>query len=300
MSGPLVLSLQKFSVHDGPGIRTTIFFKGCPLRCTWCHNPESWNFCSDLMTDDEKCTGCGMCALHCARQAITVRSSVQFTERGQCNACGECAAFCLKGAREIAGHTASENDLLAEILKDRVFYEQSGGGVTFSGGEALCHIDMLESLAAKCKQHGLHITVDTCGHVPQSAFSRILPYTDLFLYDLKHMDPETHRSFTGKDNRLVLDNLKYLSASGASIYLRLPLIEGINADSGNIDAVLRFCKPLHILQVNLLPYHNTGSSKYHKLGLGLQNAKLSAPTQERLETIQRLFSDAGLITRIGG
>lgn len=300
MNHSLVLSVQKFSVHDGPGIRTTVFFKGCPLRCTWCHNPESQNFTADLLTDNEKCTGCGLCAAHCPNRAIRISHAVQETDRNRCLRCGECMDYCRNNARELAGYKASASELLAEVRQDQVFYEQSGGGVTFSGGEPLCHIDALEPLAAECRRQGLHVTLDTCGHVPQEAFRRILPHTDLFLYDLKHMDPELHRFHTGYDNRLILKNLSYLSAAGAALFLRLPLIEGINSDPDNIGAVLRFIKTLHIRQVNLLPYHNTGSSKYAKLGAHQKNTKLSAPAPERLDAIARQFTEAGLATHIGG
>jgi len=296
----LVLSVQKFSVHDGPGIRTTVFFKGCPLRCAWCHNPESQNFGTDLLTDNEKCAACGVCASHCPVQAISVSAAGQYTDRSLCRACGECIDFCRKNAREIAGHTAASPELLAEILQDQVFYEQSGGGVTFSGGEAVCHIDELEQLAQNCRRRGLHVTIDTCGHAPQESFRRILPYTDLFLYDLKHMDPGLHHRYTGQDNCLILGNLRYLSEAGAAIHLRIPLIEGINSDAENIEAVLRFAKTLHVLQVNLLPYHNTGSSKYARLGFLPQENTLLAPPAERLEAIQRQFADEGFLTCIGG
>ena len=300
MTAPLVLSVQKFSIHDGPGIRTTVFFKGCPLRCTWCHNPESQRFSADLMVDNEKCTGCATCVSHCPRQSITTSLIHQFTNRNICTSCGECVDFCLSNAREVAGQSISESDLLAEILKDQVFYEQSGGGVTFSGGEAMIHINTLEALAAECKRRGLHVAIDTCGYVPQDSFERILPYTDLFLYDLKIMDPTRHQQHTGQNNALILKNLQYLSGSGAKINLRIPLIEGINSAPEDINAILRFIKPLHIVQVNLLPYHNTGSSKYAKLDTPPPSSLLCAPSPARLEAIQHQFTDAGLETCIGG
>ena len=300
MKRPLLLSTQKFSVHDGPGIRTTVFFKGCPLRCLWCHNPESQNFKAELLLDAEKCTGCGVCSTHCPHRAIRVSDAGQVTDRNLCQACGECVDFCRNISREIAGHPYTDAELLAEILADQVFYEQSGGGVTFSGGEALCHIDALEPLAAECRRRGLHVAVDTCGHVPREAFERILPYTDLFLYDLKHMDPAAHQRLTGQDNRLILDNLAFLAAAGALISLRLPLIGGLNDDPKNIDAVLRFIRTLPIRQVHLLPYHNTGSSKYCKLGWEKSAATLSAPLPEQLEEIRQRFAAAGLAACIGG
>jgi pyruvate formate lyase activating enzyme len=300
MTAPLLLSAQKFSVHDGPGIRTTVFFKGCPLRCTWCHNPESQNFTAELMVDNEKCTGCATCTNHCPLQAISVLSAHQITDRNLCIGCGKCVDFCLANTREIAGQATSKSELLAEILKDQVFYEQSGGGVTFSGGEAMCHIDTLEPLAMECKIRGLHVAIDTCGYVQQASFERIVPYTDLFLYDLKLMDPTRHLHHTGQDNALILKNLRYLSTVGARINLRLPLIEGINTAPADIAAILDFIKPLRIPQVNLLPYHNTGASKYAKLEIPPAASLLSPPSPERLETIQRQFADAGLEARIGG
>ena len=299
MTAPLVLSVQKFSIHDGPGIRTTVFFKGCPLHCTWCHNPESQRFTADLMVDNEKCTGCATCVSHCPRQAINTSLVHQFTDRNSCSRCGECVDFCLSNAREVAGQALSESELLVEILKDQIFYEQSGGGVTFSGGEAMCHINTLEALAAKCKLRGLHVAIDTCGYVPQDSFERILPYTDLFLYDLKLIDPARHQHHTGQNNALILENLRYLSGAGAEINLRLPLIEGINAAMEDINAILCFIKPLRITRVNLLPYHNTGASKYAKLGLPTA-LSLCPPSPARLEAIQHQFTDAGLETRIGG
>ena len=298
MTETLLLSVQKFSVHDGPGIRTTVFFKGCPLRCGWCHNPESQNFAAELLYDREKCSGCLACIASCPVQAIRPGDDAALTDRKLCGACGKCTGACLNSARALAGTSWSEARLLDEIFQDQIFYEQSGGGVTFSGGEALCRIDALESLAAACKLRGLHVAVDTCGHVPAENMRRILPYTDLFLYDLKHMDPEAHRRHTGQDNRLILGNLRLLSDAGAAILLRLPLIEGVNADSGNIEAVLALAAPLRIRQVHLLPYHNTGSSKYAKLGRA--SAEYAAPSPERLAAIREQFAAAGLPTVIGG
>lgn len=300
MSNSLLLSLQKFSVHDGPGIRTTVFFKGCPLRCLWCHNPESQNFKMDLMHDAEKCTGCGICKVRCPQQAVKSLSGKSITDRDQCIACGECVDYCLSSARAIAGRRFSIPEIVAEIEKDHIFYEQSGGGVTFSGGETMSHIAEVEELSRICKSRGIHVTIDTCGHAPQDSFRRMLPHADLFLYDLKHMDSKIHHRYTGQDNRLILDNLRYLSASGASIFLRLPLIEGINADDFHIYSVLEFLHKLNILQVNLLPYHNIGANKQLRLGRLTGNPSLAAPSPDRLESIQRRFESAGHITCIGG
>ncbi len=294
----LGLTLQKFSIHDGPGIRTTVFFKGCPLRCSWCHNPESQSYRAELLYDAEKCTQCLRCLPHCPQQAITASAA---TDRNLCRACGECSDHCLHGARQIAGRAISPAELLPQLLADQVFYEQSGGGVTFSGGEPLSHIDVLETLAQESKRHRLHVCVDTCGHAPAESFRRSLRYTDLFLFDLKHMDPAKHRLYTGQDNRLILANLRLLSDFGANIFLRLPLIEGINADSENIAATLAFAKTLRLRQVNLLPYHATGRSKYARLGRADETGEqLKPPTPDRLEEIRHQFAAAGFDTHIGG
>ena len=294
----LGLTLQKFSIHDGPGIRTTVFFKGCPLRCSWCHNPESQSYRAELLHDAEKCTQCLRCQPRCPQQAIAANA---VTDRNLCRACGDCTDHCLQDARQIAGRSLSPAELLPQILADQVFYEQSGGGVTFSGGEPLSHIDALEALTQECKRHRLHVCIDTCGHAPTESFRRILRFTDLFLFDLKHMEPAKHRLHTGQDNRLILANLRELSDCGANIFLRLPLIEGINADSENIAATLSFAQTLRLKQVNLLPYHATGRSKYARLGRADETGEqLRPPTPDRLEQIRRQFAAAGFDAHIGG
>jgi pyruvate formate lyase activating enzyme len=295
----LGLSLQKFSIHDGPGIRTTVFFKGCPLRCAWCHNPESQSYASELLFDAEKCNRCGRCIPHCPHQAIPANPGEPI-DRNRCNACGKCVDYCLNNARKIAGKLFSISDTLKEIMQDHIFYEQSGGGVTFSGGEPMTHIDVLEPLAAECNLRGLHVTVDTCGFASPDAFHRILPHANLFLFDLKHMDPEQHRIHTGQDNQLIFNNLRMLSESGAAIFLRVPLIEGINADEANMSATLAFAQTLRLIQINLLPYHDTGHSKYARLGQTPPLPSLQAPSPIQVEKIQRRFAAAGFTTYIGG
>lgn len=291
-----IFHLQKFSVHDGPGIRTTVFLKGCPLRCLWCHNPESQKFDRQLLYDSAACTGCRHCVQVCPTQAITGSSGT--TDLSQCSACGACIDACFAGARNIAGRFADVAGLLAEIEKDTVFYEQSGGGVTFSGGEPCCQIEVLEELARACHLRGIHVTIDTCGHVPFSSFERLLGITDLFLYDLKHLDPAVHQQYTGQDNALILVNLRRLSAAGAKIHLRLPLVAGVNDDDPHIQAVIAFARTLHITQVSLLPYHRTGNDKYQRLGWSCP--ALSAPDPERLNEIKRCFSSAAFDVGIGG
>lgn len=300
MNQAIIFNVQKFSVHDGPGIRTTVFFKGCPLRCHWCHNPESQEGFPELLYDREKCTLCRRCLNTCSGGAIQIAGNSLLTERGHCRACGCCADRCLSGAREVAGKKAALNDLVREIEQDRVFYEQSGGGVTFSGGEALSQIDALAELAYACKARGLHVAVDTCGYAPFESFERILGYTDLFLYDVKHMNDIAHRRYTGQGNALILSNLRRLAAVGANIALRLPLIEGVNTHDDNIEELGAFIKDIRLLQVNLLPYHNTGSSKYARLGRPLDPAACSAPAPDKLQRIAARLSLTGHKIHLGG
>ncbi|HWR28727.1 MAG TPA: glycyl-radical enzyme activating protein [Negativicutes bacterium] len=300
MNQPVIFNIQKFCVHDGPGIRTTVFFKGCPLRCAWCHNPESQIFLPELLYNEEKCTGCGQCLSECPSAAITRRENAIATDRSRCQACGQCVNSCLRSAREIAGYTASVAELVAEIEKDRVFYEQSGGGVTLSGGEVLCQSQAAEALAIACKTRGIHVAIDTCGHVPYENLARLLDCTDLFLYDLKHLDPSLHKEYTGQDNRLILDNLCRLSAIGAAIFLRIPLIEGFNAGDEHINALAEFCRNLTVRQIDLLPYHNTGSSKYQRVGRPYNPGQFAAPSPERLDQIKTILQQSHPNVTIGG
>ena len=300
MTTPFIFNVQKFCVHDGPGIRTTIFFKGCPLSCAWCHNPESQDFAPEVLVNVEKCTSCQQCLPACPAGAIRATGEGIVTDRASCRACGDCADECLQGAREIAGRHATIAELLTEIEKDRVFYEQSGGGVTLSGGEVLCQPEAARDLAQACKSRGIHVAIDTCGHAPYENLARLLDCADLFLYDLKHLDSLQHRKFTGQDNHLILDNLLRLSATGQSIHLRIPLIENFNADDAHIESVVRFVRQLNLTRIDLLPYHNTGSSKYERLGRRYDPAGFAAPAPERLARIAAVLRQVHPNVTIGG
>ena len=300
MKQPFIFNVQKFCVHDGPGIRTTVFFKGCPLRCAWCHNPESQDFAPELLVNAEKCTSCRQCLPTCPAGAIRATGEGIVTDRASCRACGSCVDECLKGAREIAGHQATITELLAEIEKDRVFYEQSGGGVTLSGGEVLCQPEAARELAQTCKSRGIHVAIDTCGHATYENLARLLDCADLFLYDLKHLDSLRHRKFTGQDNHLILDNLLRLSATGQSIHLRIPLIENFNADDAHIESVARFVRQLNLSRIDLLPYHNTGSSKYERLGRHYDPGAFATPAPERLARIVAVLRQVHPNVTIGG
>lgn len=300
MQKVIITNIQKYSVHDGPGIRTTVFFKGCPLSCLWCHNPETQSFTKQLMYDAEKCTGCFRCINVCPQGAISVQGNKVVTDTNKCNACGKCTDSCVNLARDVSGNEYSVQELMAEIEKDKIFYEQSGGGVTLSGGECMVNIDFIEEVIARCYRKGIPVVVDTCGYVPYENFKRINSKVEMYLYDIKHMDPEKHKKFIGQDNKLILDNLKKLSDDGAKINLRLPLIDGVNTDEENIRATIEMAKKLNIYKVSLLAYHDIGKGKYYKLNRTYSEDLLNVPSKETMDWIKCEFEKNNFDVSIGG
>lgn len=259
-----IVELKRLAVHDGPGIRTTVFFKGCPLKCVWCHNPEGIAFTEQAAFYAHKCIGCGQC------------EKEDFTP-----------ADCLGEARVQYGTEVTVETLLPRLLEDMDFYQTSGGGVTLSGGECLCQADFCKELLQALKNKGIHTAVDTCGFVAKEAFDKVLPYTDIFLYDMKAFDEDVHIKCTGKSNRQILENLRYLDTCGKEIEIRIPYVPEYNSDQ--MEKIANFLKPLkHIKAVKVLPYHNFAGSKY--AALGMENtlpAKL--PTEEEIRAAQALF-----------
>ena len=304
MITPLVTNIQKFSIHDGDGVRTTVFFKGCPLRCMWCHNPETQDFSAEVMRDAEKCTGCGSCAKVCPSGAVTMDGPVPVTDMSKCTQCRKCEKFCLQLGRELVGKEYTVKELVKELVKDRMFYEDSGGGVTLSGGEVMSmDIDWLVQLAKALEREDISLTIDTCGYTPYEKFAKLLPYVNTFLYDVKCMDSATHEKYMGVGNELILENLAKLSKDGARIYIRIPVIKEVNGTEENMQATIDWLKAneIRVAQVNLLPYHDTGSGKYSKLGAEYEGAELHAPTKEEMEQFKAMFIDSGYInTKIGG
>lgn len=298
-----IINIQKYSLHDGDGIRTTIFFKGCPLRCLWCHNPESQHFERELMLDYEKCVGCGYCRKVCEHHAIQMKEGKIETDLLKCQLCERCIDYCVDNNRQIVGRSYTVEELFAIIEKDRIFYEESGGGVTLSGGEVMMQ-DMvyIKKLCQKLKQHDYHIAIDTCGYAPREHFSLILPYVDVFLYDIKAMDDTIHQNYTGKSNRLILENLVYLAQQHANINIRIPVIEHVNAMEEEMEKMIAFVREkIGIVKVNLLPYHSTGSSKYARLQRDYEGKDLCAPSKEGMETIKKLWMENGFVdVNIGG
>jgi len=257
----LITNLKRMAIHDGAGLRTTVFFKGCPLRCLWCHNPDTLSFGQEVGFYAHKCIGCGICVQVCTGGALTEDGF----RAEKCVRCFRCAESCPVGARELYG-TYWDSDALAEkVLEDRAFFENSGGGVTLSGGECLCQIDFAEALAKRFFDEGISVDIDTCGYVDFSAFQRIIPYTDVFLYDLKAIDPKVHKRCTGRDNGRILENLKRLDDLGCRIEIRYPYVPGYN--DGECEKIGAFLAGLkNTKRIKVLGYHGFAASKYGALG----------------------------------
>lgn len=287
MKYPEIMNIQKYSIHDGDGIRTTVFFKGCHLKCWWCHNPESQKFTPQLMFHADRCGGCHACEQICSHHAVTVRDGIACTDRTKCELCRECLDHCVNNAREIVGKEYTISELMKEIEKDCMFYEESGGGVTLSGGEVMAQdMDYIEQLLKKLKRKGYNVAIDTCGYAPQENYERVLPYVDTFLYDIKTMDPEKHEKYMGKDNELILSNLRFISERGARIYIRIPVIGGVNDTEEEMEAMITFLKQsISVSQINLLPYHNIAGGKYDKLDIRYKGEAFTIP-----RTIRSLYS----------
>lgn len=258
-----VFGIKRFAVHDGDGIRTTVFFKGCPLSCRWCHNPEGISGKPQLAFYREKCVSCGKCVSVCDANVMT--DGKHIVDREKCTVCGKCVSVCPREAFTVFGNETTVEELLPQLLTDRDFYETSGGGVTLSGGECLMQADFCAELLRALKAEHINTAVDTCGYVPREALDKVIPDTDVFLYDIKHWDEKAHIRGTGKSNRLILDNLAYLASRSCAIEIRIPLIPGYNDDAIAPIGLLLSGYP-SITRVRLLAYHNLAQSKYASLG----------------------------------
>lgn len=284
MATGIIFDIRRYSIHDGPGIRTAVFFKGCPLACAWCHNPESQSYRPELLLRSGRCISCGSCVGACQPDAI---DNLYGVDRERCINCGKCVIVCPAEARELVGRQLSVNEVMAEIDSDRVFYDQSGGGVTFTGGEPLAQPRFLLDLLTACRRRGLHTAVDTSGYAPWPILNETRPLADLFLYDLKLMDDARHIQWTGVSNVEILSNLRRLSEAGHQILVRIPVIPGINDDEANLRAAGEFLVSLpHVPFVELLPYHNIAETKYAGLGRKYALPEIHSPTPERVEEIQ--------------
>ena len=300
--GVSVFNIQRCSIHDGPGIRTTVFLKGCPLRCDWCHNPESLDGSPEVAIDGERCTSCGACVEACPESNGERPARGPDWDDGTCRKCGACAEACPSEARELMGEPRAVAELVAEIERDRPFFEASGGGVTFSGGEPLCHPAFLAECLDACREQGLHTAVDTSGFASKKIVRDIAERADVLLYDLKHMDPEAHKARTGVDNARILENLRELSvATDTEIWIRLPLIPGFNDDEENLEAMASFIGSLHRRHpVFVLPYHAIGVDKWRRLGKEPPGEPVRSPGDDEVAAVAQSLRAKGLEVCIGG
>jgi pyruvate formate lyase activating enzyme len=302
MKHPLIFDIKRYAINDGPGIRITIFFKGCPLKCAWCHNPESQLPAQQKFYTASRCIGARDCIEICPNNALSLTPDGIVTDWELCNLCGKCAEACPTKAIEMSGRFYTSQELLKIIEKERVHFVQSGGGVTISGGEPLMFPEFLIELLVLCKQAGIHTTVDTSGFAPEESILKVAKHTDLFLYDLKMMDPVQHKKWTGVDNKRILENLKILINAGKPVNIRVPLIKNVNADEQNLRATAQFISNLNgkIPSVNLLPYHPIGKGKYRKMGLPWSSFGMEELTEKEVEQAIQLFKGYGLEVEVGG
>jgi pyruvate formate lyase activating enzyme len=297
-----LFDIKRYAIHDGPGIRTTLFFKGCPLHCWWCHNPEGISPDRELTFRPNRCLDdCNLCLASCPQSALSKPDGRIQVDQDRCRVLGKCAESCPTEALEVVGQSWTVDEVMREINKDRIFYDRSGGGVTFSGGEPLQQAEFLTALLEECHKDGLHTVVDTSGHTPFERLEGIRDQVDLFFYDLKHMDPEKHREMTGVSNQLILDNLRRLSEIGSRIQIRVPLVPGGNDNAGHARRMAEFLASLSgIHDISLLPYHNMGSQKYKNLNVTYSNPDTEPPSKDTVAGIREALEDQGFRVRIGG
>ena len=302
MSETLIFNIKRYAINDGPGIRIVIFLKGCNLNCAWCHNPEGISAETERMYAPAKCIRCGTCVMACTQKALTLTSNGIVTNTDLCKLCGDCAEACPTKAIELSGKPQTIASIMEEIEKERIFFDHSGGGVTFSGGEPLMHSDFLIELLDECGRRGIHRAVDTAGLANTDSLLEVARRTDLFLYDLKMIDSERHRKWTGVPNKKILENLQVLAETGANIIIRIPLIGNVNDDIENITSTARFVSSLsgQKKMVSLLPYHKIAQHKYGKLGRPEDFRLLEEPTSATQLRAIAIFLEFEIEACIGG
>lgn len=297
----IIFDIKRYAIHDGPGIRTTVFFKGCPLTCPWCHNPEGISRSPRVIYLKNMCIGCLECLEACPQNALSQGPDKIQTDEAFCRHCGACVDVCPAGARERAGKTETVGSLMETIRKDVPFFDTSGGGVTFSGGEPLMQAEFLLEMLDACGKEDIHRTLDTTGYTDPDTLKRVARGTDLFLFDLKFMDTEKHRHFTGVSNEQILKNLETLAGSSSRIIVRIPLIPGINDDEDNINNMAIFLAHVpQIKTVHILPYHDFQKSKYEKFSMNYQARDIKPPSPKRVAAIQKQLINTGLSVEVGG
>jgi pyruvate formate lyase activating enzyme len=302
MARGTVFDIQRFAIHDGPGIRTLVFMKGCPLRCWWCQNPEGLFASKSLWCFEYRCIGTKRCIASCPSNALAFSGGRLVVDHTACDSCGMCAEACPTGALSIAGREMGVDELMREVERDVLLYDNSGGGVTFSGGEPLFQPAFLRESLIECKRRGIHTALETSGHAPPSVFQSVVDYVDLFLFDLKLLSDEKHRKYTGVSNRTIRRNLLTLveTKRGRDVVLRYPVITGINDTEEDANELLEFAQGLDgIREVDLLPYHDV-SEKYRRLGLEYKMPVHEAPSAEKLRRMREELEKAGLKVKVGG
>lgn len=297
-----IFDIKRYAVHDGPGIRTAVFFKGCPLRCRWCHNPEGVETHPELLQHPGMCSRCYACIEACPQGALRKDTDGAVTvDHGLCDACGACVEVCPTDALRIAGRNIGLDELLNEVEKDRIFYDQSGGGVTLTGGEPLLQHEFAGAFLDALRERRIHSVLDTSGYAPADVFRGTAAKADLLLFDLKMVDETRHRNSTGVSNRIILDNLTWAAGSGPAVHIRIPLIPGVNDDENEVERMADFIASLKTIRsVNILPYHKGGVEKAKRLGKASAFPEFAAPRPERTREILDLFRARGFVVKSGG
>ena len=297
----IVFDVRKYSIHDGPGIRTAVFLKGCPLSCSWCHNPEGQSPKIEMIKRDNRCIQCGECLAICKQGAFSQAEGQILYDRSKCNLCGDCITECYAEALELIGKKMSVEEVFQQVKADLPFYEQSQGGVTFSGGEPLMQPHFLQALLSKCHQEGIHTALDTCGYANWKVIDNLRQDVDLFLYDLKVLDDALHQKYTGVSNKLILKNLQRLSDLNHTIIVRFPLIPGINDNEAQVRQLADFVNSLpNITEIDILPYHSSALNKYNSLGLDYSLKGLLAPQDQKIQEIAQILKNYRFTVKIGG
>ncbi len=302
MAEGIIFDIKRYAVHDGPGIRATVFFKGCPLSCQWCHNPEGIEPLPEILLNQTRCAiDCRACISQCSRGALSKIGTAVYIDHEECDLCGKCVDSCMYDALLIAGEKVSARDVFVEVDKDLVFFDESNGGVTLSGGEPLLQMEFLDELLDVLRSRNIHITLDTSGYAPFEDLARVYDRVDLFLYDLKIMDEMDHEEYTGVSNAIILQNLRGLVSAGKPVEVRIPLINDVNENEPNIRQTVRYLNDLKKIQnVSLLPYHRGGCEKYIRLRKRERMKIFKPPSKDRISQIEHTFIEAGFKVRVGG
>ena len=285
-----IVSVKRFEIHDGDGVRTTLFLKGCPLRCRWCHNPESIDTTATLFYNPQKCINCLDCADVC--NCHTKQNSLHIFKRENCISCGKCTEICLGDALVLYGKEVLADEITKKLIEDKIFFEESGGGVTLSGGEPLLQADFSAEILKKLKENGINTAVDTCGFAKKEDIDKVLPYTDTFLFDIKAINPDVHKTCTGVTNESILENLKYIDSFNKPIEIRVPYVPSMN--DGEMEEIAKFLTEIkNIKKIKILPYHQFGASKYENIGIEY-DLNITPPQKQEINSVIDIFNKYGL------